>query len=178
MRRLKLMLVGVFVVSLLLLVQWSPARASERISDTIYSFTLPTANTAVSPRGGMMASPGDWISVMGSGTFDTTARTIKASGSFMHYHSNGVMVCQGTWEATAFTGFTNFGMNSKGQEGGVLSFVVTHHCKTSKMTMTGIAMTVTSTVNAPLGSNYIEGTTVGPFTVPTGGTVVILPQQQ
>jgi hypothetical protein len=115
--------------------------------------------------------------VRGSGTFDPTARTVKASGSFVHYNSSGSVVCQGTWKATAFTSFTDFGTNANGEEGGVLSLVVTHYCKTMGMSMTGIPMTVTSTVNAPAGSSYVEGTTVCDFTVPTGGTVVIQPEQ-
>lgn len=45
------------------------------------------------------------------------------------------MVCQGTWKATGFTSFTGFGAN------------VTHYCKTMGMTMTGIPMTVTSTID-------------------------------
>jgi hypothetical protein len=39
------------------------------------------------------------------------------------------------------------------------------------MTMTGIPMTVTSTVNAPTG--YVRGTTVAVFMQPTGGIVAI-----
>ncbi len=175
MRRLKLVLVGTFVASLLSLVLWSPAWAAGTTSDTVYSFDLTHGDTASSPNGGMMASPGDWISVKGSGTFDTTAGTVKASGSFVHYNSSGSVVCQGTWVATAFTSFTDFGKNANGEEGGVLSLVVTHYCTTMGMTMTGIPMTVTSTVNAPAG--YVEGTTVCDFTSPTGGTVVIQPQQ-
>ncbi len=102
---------------------------------------------------------------------------VKASGSFVHYNSSGTVVCQGTWKATAFTSFTDFGTNADGEEGGVLSLVVTHYCKTMGMTMTGIPMTVTSTVKAPASSSYMEGTTVCDFTVPTGGKVVIQPQQ-
>ena len=41
----------------------------------------------------------------------------------------------------------------------MLSIAVTHYCKTMGMTMTGIPMTITSTVNAP--ADYTEGTTVG-----------------
>jgi hypothetical protein len=177
MRRLKFVLVGTFVTSLLLLMLGSPVLAAGTASDTIYSFDLAPANTALSPAGGMMASLGDWISVKGSGTFDPTARTVKASGSFVHYNSNGSVACQGTWKATAFTSFTDFGTNANGEEGGVLSLLVTHYCKTMGMSMTGIPMTVTSTVNAPAGSSYVEGTTVCDFTVPTGGTVVIQPEQ-
>jgi hypothetical protein len=177
MRKLTLMLVGALTASLLSLVLWSPARASERISNTVYSFTLTTVNTASSPKSEMMASSGDWISMTGSGTFDTIARTIEASGSFTHYRSSGIMACQGTWLATAFKGFRDFGMSSSGQEGGVLSFAVTHSCQTSGMTMTGIPMTVTSTAIVPAYCCYVEGSTVGPFMVPIGGMVVIQPQR-
>jgi hypothetical protein len=177
MRKLKLVLVGAIVASLLSLVLWSPAGAAGTTSHTVYSFDLGAGNTASSPNGGMMASPQDWIRVKGSGTFDTTAQTVKASGSFVHYNLSGAVVCQGTWKATAFTSFMDFGKNADGQEGGVLSLVVTHYCTTMGMTMTGIPMTVTSTVKAPVGSSYVEGTTVCDFTVSTGGKVVIQPQQ-
>jgi len=74
-------------------------------------------------------------------------------------------------------GFTGFGTNDQGEEGGVLSIVVTHYCTTMGMTMTGIPMTVTSTVDAPAGSTYVEGTTVADFTQPAGGGVEIQPDQ-
>ena len=91
----------------------------------------------------------------------------------MHYSAAGAVVCKGTWKATGFTSFTSFGGNARGDDGGVLSIVVTHYCKTMGMTMTGIPMTITSTVNAPPG--YTEGITVCDFTQPTGGTVTIRP---
>jgi len=52
---------------------------------------------------------------------------------------------------------------------------VTHYCTTMGMTMTGIPMTVTSTVNAPPG--YVQGTTVCDFTQPVAGAVVMQPAQ-
>jgi len=45
------------------------------------------------------------------------------------------------------------------------------------MTMTGIPMTVTSTVKVPAGYVAVAGITVGDFTLPTGGSVVMQPQQ-
>jgi hypothetical protein len=116
---------------------------------------------------------GDWIRVKGSGTFDPTAHTVAAKGSFVHYSSTGTVMCKGTWKATGFTSFTGFGTNAYGDKGGELSIVVTHYCATIGMIMTGIPMTVTSTVNAPAGSTYVEGTTVGDFSQPTGGAVEI-----
>lgn len=53
-------------------------------ASTVCSFDLAPANTAVSPDGGTMASPGDWISVTGSGTFGPAAKTVQAKGSFFH----------------------------------------------------------------------------------------------
>jgi hypothetical protein len=72
-------------------------------------------------------------------------------------------MCRGTWTATGFTSFLGFGTNPDGRAGGVLSMVATHHC-TMGMTMTGIPMTVTSTVKAPAGSNYVQGVRVRDFT--------------
>lgn len=153
----------------------SPALATGGATDPAYSFSLAPANTAVAPAGGMMASAGDSISVKGSGTFDPGAGTVTAKGTFVHYSSTGAVICKGTWRATGFGGFTDFGSDGQGDEGGVLSIVVTHYCTTLGMTMTGIPMTVTSTVNAPAG--YTEGTTVGDFTTPTGGGVEIGQEQ-
>jgi len=115
--------------------------------------------------------------VKGSGTFDPAARTVTAKGSFVHYSASGTVICKGTWTATAFTSFTDFGTNDQGLEGGVLSIVVTHYCTTMGMTSTGIPMTVTSVIDAPAGGAYAEGTTVCDFTKPTGGAVEIQPEQ-
>jgi hypothetical protein len=124
-----------------------------------------------------MGAPGDWISVKGSGTFGPAEHTVAATGSFVHYGPSGTVVCQGTWKAAGFSSFTGFGADGQGEEGGVLSIVVTHYCTTMGMTMTNIPMTVTSTVDAPVGGTYVEGTTVGDFTQPTGGGVKIQPGQ-
>lgn len=155
----------------------APALASATSHDISYSFVLAPANTAVSPSGGVMASPGDWISVKGSGTFDPSAKTVAAQGTFVHYNSADIVVCMGTWVATGFTSFTYFGADKQGHTGGTLSIVVTHYCKTMNTVMTGIPMTVTSTVGAPPGAGYVEGTTVCDFSTPTGGTVKIEPEQ-
>ncbi|HEX9100282.1 MAG TPA: hypothetical protein VF956_12410 [Candidatus Dormibacteraeota bacterium] len=177
MRRVRLLLAAVIPAGIVPLVLASSALAAGTTSHSVYSFDLTTTNTALSPSGGMMGSPGDWISVTGSGTFDPTARTVTGGGKFVHYTSTGAVHCQGTWKATGFTSFADFGTNADGQEGGVLALVVTHYCRTMGMTMAGIPMTVTSTVNAPAGSSYLEGSTVCDFTRPTGGTVVMQPDQ-
>lgn len=154
---------------------WAAPAMAGTTTTSVYSFDLVTANTAISPDGGTMASPGDSISVTGSGTFDAIAKTVRAKGTFVHYSSSGAVVCQGTWKATGFTSFTDFGSNDQGEEGGVLSITVSHYCTTMGMTMTGIPMTVTSTVNAPPG--YVQGTTVSDFIQPVAGAVVMQPAQ-
>lgn len=175
MRRFRIILASAMTGLAMSLTLASTAMAATTTKTSVYSFDLVKANTALSPDGGMMASPGDSISVTGSGTFDPIAKTVQAKGTFVHYSSNGAVVCQGTWKATGFTSFTDFGSNNQGEEGGVVSITVTHYCTTMGMTMTGVPMTVTSTVNAPPG--YTQGTTVCDFTQPTGGAVVIQPEQ-
>jgi len=174
MRWRKLILIGAVILGVLEPGLATPIAAAGD-SSSLYSFDL-IETTAVSSTGGMMATAGDWISVSGSGAFDPIARTVRARGTFTHYTSGGKVMCQGTWTATGFTSFLSFGTNSDGQAGGVLSMVVTHHC-TMGMTMTGIPMTVTSTVKAPAGSTYVQGVTVCDFTTPTGGKIVMQPEQ-
>ncbi len=175
MRSGKRLLAGAVLAGAVSLVLAFPTLAVAKPGHGVYSFELSTPNTSVSPNGGMMAAPGDWISLTGSGTFDVGARTVTARGKFVHYNADGSIHCRGTWQATGFTSFTDFGADDQGEEGGQLSIMVTHYCSTTGTSMAGIAMTVTSTVNAPAGS--VEGSTQGDFTKPTGGTVVIEPEQ-
>ena len=170
MRRLMLMLTSAVAVAAVLLAPAAPASADGTAARSTYSFAV-LVNTAVSPSGGMMGSPGDRISVTGAGTFSTASRTVHAAGVFTHYTASGAIHCKGTWWATDFTSFISFSAIRSGRVGGVLSIVVTHECATIGMTMTDIPMTVTSTVNAPAG--YLQGTTVAEFTRPLGGVVAI-----
>jgi hypothetical protein len=141
---------------------------------TTYQFELNPANTTLSPSGGGMAAPGDLIVVSGSGTFTPATGAVKAFGRFTHYNADGRVHCQGTWKATSLGGFTSFGQDASGDVGGVISMTTSHYCKTMGMTMTGVPMTVTSAINAPAGTT--EGTVLGPFTQPTGGSVWIQEQ--
>ena len=174
MRLLKLML-----VSATLAAGVSPALAGAAsgvgvAAHSTYAFVV-LANSATATNAGMMASPGDRITVSGGGTFDVAARTVNAAGVFVHRSADGAIHCQGTWWATDFTSFVSFGADPRGGPlGGVLSVVLGHHCTTMGMTMTGMPMTVTSTLRAPAGS--VRGTTVGDFTQPLGGAVAIWPQ--
>jgi hypothetical protein len=173
MNRLKALMAVVVALGALALVAVSPALAAKPATHHEYTFDLSSGATATAPAGGMMAGPGDWVRVKGSGRFDPIARTVEAGGTLTHYAADGTVHCQGTWQATDLTSFVDFGANTDGKQGGVLSLVVSHFCKTMGMTMTGLPMTVTSTVNAPAG--YVAGITLGAFTVPTSSKVVIEP---
>lgn len=174
-RLFKVTLIGSVVALAVSLGPGVAAQAADATSASVYAFDLGKGDTAVSPSGGAMASPGDWITVKGSGTFDPAHQTVAAKGTFVHYAATGTVMCKGSWKATSFTSFQDFGRNYWGEEGGALSIVVTHYCSAMGMTMTDIPMTVTSTVNAPAG--YVEGVTVGDFTESTSGSVTIQPEQ-
>ncbi len=176
MRRTLTVVGGTALMILALLVPASAAAAATTTADSqraAFAFALVTPNTAVAPSGGMMAAPGDWIQVTGAGTFTPSTATVNAGGGFVHHNADGTVHCRGTWKATALTGWTDFGATRGQVHGGVVSMLVTHYCATMGEVHPGIPMTVTSTRNAPPGSNYVEGVTVGEFTQPTGGTVVI-----
>lgn len=155
----------------------SPAASAATVvptaQDTRLAFALTTPNTAVAPSGGMMAAPGDWIQVTGGGTFAPATRTVNAAGAFVHYTAGGAVHCRGTWTASTFTGWIDVGTAKNGEHAGVVSMLVTHNCTTMGMTHTDIPMTVTSTVAAVPAQGYVEGVTVGEFSQPTSGTVVI-----
>src|SRR6266511_1632882 len=61
-----------------------------------------------------------------------------------------------------------------GKHGEIVALLVPHPRTTMGDVHTRIPMTVTSTRNAPPGSNDVEGVTVGGFAQPTGGTVARL----
>lgn len=175
MRRLTTALAGTVLMVLALLAPAGAAAAATtgRAGDTSFVFALITPNTAVAPGAGMMAMPGDWIQVTGGGTFNPDTGSVHAGGGFVHHNADGTVHCTGTWKATALTGWTDFGAGRNRLHGGTVSLLVTHYCATMSEVHTGIAMTVTSTRNAPAGSGYLDGVTVGEFTRPTGGAVAI-----
>jgi hypothetical protein len=108
--------------------------------------------------------------VTGSGTFDTSTEAIVASGSFTHTHPNGSIVARGTWVATAFTSFVGFGGPSPGFQGGQLGFTATLFPDTGSP-QTGIPVSITCLFGSP-PAGLEEGTTVGDFTMKTGGTTI------
>jgi hypothetical protein len=137
------------------------ALAPAASASTAYSFNLHTPNTA-------MAGNGDIIRVTGSGTFDTSAEAVVASGSFTHTTSSGALVHRGVWVATDFGSFDAFGGPNNGFQGGVLEITATLF-PVGGAPVTGVPITVNCLINAPGGFTGDEGTAVGPFTERTGG---------
>jgi hypothetical protein len=153
------------LLAILMSSAWTgPAAAST----TTYSFNLIGPNTAMASSAPFA---GDTIRVTGSGTFNTAAKTVSASGSFTHIKAEGTVFARGTWRATSFTSFTAFGGPNPGIQGGVLWITVTLF-PNGGAPHPGFAMSVTCLVNAPSGFTGDEGTTVGPFTEKTGGNTL------
>ncbi len=103
---------------------------------------------------------GNTIQTTGSGSFDTQAETVVASGSF---NSTGGVVTKGTWTATGFVSFQPFGGPNPGLQGGVLQILVTMSFASGGQE-TNVPMSVTCRIHAPSGFTGEEGITIGSFT--------------
>lgn len=114
-------------------------------ADVTYSFSLNGPQTT--------SNGTQTIEVTGSGSFDPTARTVVASGSFnITDNSNGAVVSKGTWNSTAFFSFCPRGGPSAGIQGGVLIITVTLSPNKGEP-ITGVTMTV----NCRVGSGCNAG---------------------
>ena len=169
MRRILLVLAGGLLLALAASLPAGAVTAPAH-HPAAYAFRLLSANTAVSPAGGTMAAPGDWIAVTGGGTFTPATGAVRAGGGFTHYRADGTVHCQGTWSATALTGWTDLG-GRNGHRAGVIAMTVTHYCTTMGEVHPGLAMTVTVAPRHDPG--HRTGVTVAEFTDPTGGAVNI-----
>ncbi len=125
-----------------------------------YAFDLPGPNTAMDP------STGEKIQTTGSGSFDTSKGTVAATGNFRRFAADGSLIDRGTWEATAFVSFKDFGGPQPGRHGGILAITVTLF-PIGGTPEEGLAMTVTCAIFAPPGTE--ECVTVGTFAQKTGG---------
>jgi hypothetical protein len=144
--------------------------ASATPEATAYTFNLVGPNTAVGT-----SSPfvGDPITIRGAGAFETASEIITAAGAFTHVSVAGDVipagvVTPGVWKATRFVSFQPFGGPNPGLEGGVLQFEATLF-EFGIAVATGVPMSVTCLVNAPLGFTGEEGTTLGVFDEKIGG---------
>lgn len=130
----------------------APAAAN----DATVSFNLVGPNIT-------RAADGATLRTTGSGSFDSGAGTIVASGSFTHFLSNGTVFANGTWKATAFVSFRPFGGPNAGTQGGVLHLIVTLF-PDGGAPVTGLSMSITCRINAPAGFTEEEGVTLDLFT--------------
>jgi len=114
------------------------------------------------------------IELTGAGSFDSTADTVVASGSFqITNNSTGAVVLAGTWKATTFDSFCARGGPSPGFQGGVLVITVTLFPK-GRDPVTGVVLTVTCRIgkgcNAGEEGVTVEGVTgFNNFTTRVGG---------
>jgi hypothetical protein len=162
---------NLFVISLLaLLASFLPAPLLLPVAaaDTSFAFTLLGPQTAENP------VTGDTLRVTGSGSFDTMTHSITASGSFTHTTASGTLVARGTWRATSFPGFTLFGGENPGEQGGVLQFVATL-IPNDGPPIPGVPAIVVCRIDAPPSfpkTTYPEGVRVGNFTDVTRGATL------
>lgn len=116
----------------------------------------------------------DTIRLTGGGSFDPSAGTVVASGSFTITNNlTGAVVSKGTWNATAFDSFCPRGGPSAGTQGGVLVITVTF------LSDGGDSTTGKLTVNCLVGHGCNPGHegvtvtgTVGNFTIVTRGATL------
>jgi hypothetical protein len=137
-RRLDWMVAPVVTLALVMLVLTTPIAVAK---DMTYSFNLLGPQTATNGT--------QTINVSGAGSFDPTAETTVASGTFEITNSNGGVVSAGTWIATTFNSFCSRGGTTSGEQGGVLVITVTLVPKGGGAPITGVILTVNCLIFAP-----------------------------
>ncbi len=154
------------------------------VAASLFWLAAPPRATAAQPTGGYVLSPpntaenpatGNTIRVAGSGSFNAGGGTVVAHGSFTRFTAAGAVIDKGTWEATDFVDFDSFGGPNPGFQGGELSLEVTLFPKGGDPEP-DTAMNVFCCINADPPCFTLpfraEGTTVGSFTVKTGGVTL------
>ncbi len=137
-----------FVVFSVGLALASPAVAS----GPTYSFDLTGPQTNKDP------NTNHTIALTGAGSFDPSATTVVASGTFAIFSSSGSPLSFGTWKATGFDSFCPRGGPSSGVQGGVLVITVTFFPHGAEP-ITGVTITVNCLVGTGC-SPGAEGVTV------------------
>jgi hypothetical protein len=139
--------------------------ASAAGSATSFSFNLEGPALVENP------NTGETLRLTGAGTFNPSAGTVTAGGSFTHFRSDGSVFLRGTWAATTgFTSFTAFGGPNNGLQGGVLAITVTLF-PDGGAPVPDVPMTITCMIFAPPGTE--EGVTLAGFTELISGTTVL-----
>jgi hypothetical protein len=117
-----------------------------------YSFDLNGPQTNKDP------GTNNTLELTGAGSFDPSAGTVVASGSFTIFSSSGSRLSFGTWKATGFDSFCPRGGPSSGVQGGVLVITVTFFPHGGEP-ITGVQITVNCLVGTGC-SPGAEGITV------------------
>jgi hypothetical protein len=123
------------------------------------------ANTA------MNSNNGQTIRLLGGGVFDTSLRSVAATGDFQIKNAQGTVISRGHWAATAFSSFDPQGGPNPGLQGGLLKIYVTLH-PTSGAAVTNQLMTVLCPFESGAFDEGDDGTTLGNFTNIIGGITV------
>jgi len=142
--------------------------------DTSYSFTLmgPNVSKAAAAIPGTDIKAGDWLRVVGAGTFDTSTGAASGDGAFTHFNFDGTVHGRGTWTIKQFVSFTPYGGPHPGKQGGLLKII--SDATTTEGEKFTFMVQISCLVNAP-GGAPAEGFTVwgGPNNaVPIFGVVV------
>jgi hypothetical protein len=138
-----------------------PAFASPAVaSDATYSFDLTGPQINKDP------NTNQTIALAGTGSFDTSARTVVASGPFAIFSASGSPLSSGIWKATGFVSFCPRSGPNSGTQGGVLVITVTLFPHDGEP-VTGVTLTVTCLVGTGCNPGAEGATvtgTVGNFT--------------
>src|SRR5258708_16717148 len=115
-RRLAWTVLPVVNVALVMLVLATPAAVA---ANTTLSFEQDGRQITANP------STGATIRTTGAGSFDPSAGTVVASGSFAELNPNGSVAARGTWVATGFVSFSLFCGPNPRTTGGTLQITIT-----------------------------------------------------
>lgn len=125
-----------------------------RAGDATYSLNMVGPNDTASASGSIFR-------ITGGGSFDPTAGTIVATGSFIEFNADGSVAAQGRWVATTLVSFDAFGGPNPGEQGGVLKVKLTLSVPGAGQQQ-DVPLTFVCGINAPPG--FIEGVTLEDFT--------------
>jgi hypothetical protein len=137
------------------------------VNASVYSWDTNNPNTSVNP------NTGQTITLQGACTFDTVANTVSGRGSYRITASNGTVVSRGQWVATQFVSFVSYpGCSTpNGLQTGLMKIYVTLY-PTMGGSMPNQLMTSICPCENGTFDEDDDGTTVGGFTVITGGITV------
>jgi len=143
--------------------------------ETSYSFTFvgPNFSKAAATIPGTHVKAGDWLRIVGAGTFDTSTLGVSGGGAYTHINFDGTVHGRGIWTVKEFVSFNSYGGPNPGKQGGLLKIII-HAISTSEVAEFTFMVQISCLVNAPPGAPA-EGFNVwgGPnYAVPVFGIVV------